>query len=123
MRHFFIPSFCLPYYSYTFALHSIFGKDTDQILGQIRHLLSHTSGITGAENEEMTAYYAAIDDPKATVLRRYFRSENETEKEEALVEIQQLMQTLVRILEIPLSQIPSSDSKIKLTKPTSPSNL
>jgi hypothetical protein len=71
----------------------------------------------------MTAYYAAIDDPKATVLRRYFRSENETEKEEALVEIQQLMQTLVRILEIPLSQIPSSDSKIKLTKPTSPSNL
>jgi hypothetical protein len=68
----------------------------------------------------MTAYYAAIDDPKATVLRRYFRSENETEKEEALVEIQQLMQTLVRILEIPLSQIPSSDSKIKLTKPTSP---
>jgi hypothetical protein len=52
----------------------------------------------------MTAYYAAIGDPKATVLRRYFRSENETEKEEALVEIQELMQTLVRILQItPLS--------------------
>jgi hypothetical protein len=57
----------------------------------------------------MSAYYAAIGDPKATVLRRYFRSENEIEKEEAFFEIQELMQTLVRILEItPHSQIPSN---------------
>jgi hypothetical protein len=70
----------------------------------------------------MTAYYAAIGDPKATVLRRYFRSENETEKEEALVEIQELMQTLVRILEITPSQIPSPIQN-QLTVTTSPSNL
>jgi hypothetical protein len=91
--------------------------------GMNRHLLSHTSGITSAENEEMSAYYAAIGDQKATVLRRYFRSENETEKEEALVEIQELMQTLVRILEIPLSQFPSPNLKTQLTDTTSPSNL
>jgi hypothetical protein len=68
----------------------------------------------------MAAYYAAIGDPKATVLRRYFRSENETEKEEALAEIQKLMQTLVRILEIPPSQIPSSDVKIPTDKHNQP---
>ena len=64
----------------------------------------------------MTANYAAIGDPKATVLRRYFRSENETEKGEALVEIQEIMQTLVRILQIP------SYLKAQLTDIISPSN-
>jgi hypothetical protein len=86
----------------------------------IRNLLSHTSGITGAEKEEMTAYYAAIGDPKATVLRRYFWSENETEKEEALIEIQQLMQTLVRTLKITPLSTPPPSIKIPTNKHNQP---
>jgi hypothetical protein len=64
----------------------------------IRHLLSHSSGITGFENEMIMQYLAAIGSPVATVIPRYFMSDDEKDKEEALCLLRKLLGTLVSFL-------------------------
>ena len=60
-----------------------------------RHLLSHTSGITGLENEQIMEYYGAIGNSKATLIPRYFMAGNPEVKANALREIRQVMGCLV----------------------------
>ncbi|KAH7310296.1 beta-lactamase [Rhexocercosporidium sp. MPI-PUGE-AT-0058] len=53
----------------------------------LRHLLTHTSGISGFENEEIMAYYNAIGDSKGTLISRYFTSQDPVIKAAALEEM------------------------------------
>lgn len=64
-------------------------------LTKIRYLLSHTSGISGLENEEIMKYYSALGDKKGTLLMRYFMSEDAEVKGPALEEVREAMGTLV----------------------------
>ncbi|KAH9214715.1 beta-lactamase/transpeptidase-like protein [Leptodontidium sp. 2 PMI_412] len=53
----------------------------------VQHLLTHTSGISGFENEAIMVYYSAIGDSRGTLLKRYFTSQDPAVKEEALEEL------------------------------------
>lgn len=63
----------------------------------MRHLLSHTSGITGLENEEMMEYYGAIGNDRATLIQRYFMTDDPDVKKQALGEVRKVLGTLVTI--------------------------
>jgi len=60
-----------------------------------RHLLLHTSGITGFENEEVMKYYGAIGHARATIMPRYFMSDDENVRKEALEDVLEAMGSLV----------------------------
>ena len=60
-----------------------------------RHLLSHTSGITGIENEEIMEYYNALGNKKGTLIMRYFMSEDLEIRAEALGEVREVMGSVV----------------------------
>jgi hypothetical protein len=63
-----------------------------------RHLLSHTSGITGLESERIMEYYGAIGDDRATLIPRYFMSDDPEVKANALGGIREIMGCLVGCL-------------------------
>jgi hypothetical protein len=58
-------------------------------------MLSHTSGLSHLEDEEIMGYYQAIGDPRGTLIMRYFMSEDEEVRAKALPEVQYLLNTLV----------------------------
>lgn len=60
-----------------------------------RHLLSHTSGITGLENEQVMQYHGAMGDNRATLIPRYFMSNDPEVTAKALGEIREVMGSLV----------------------------
>lgn len=62
----------------------------------LRHLITYTSGISGFENEELLKYFGYLGQNKATLLHRYFKSNDEHLQKEALPDIRQLLSTLVR---------------------------
>ena len=66
--------------------------------GAIRHLLSHTSGITGLENEEIMKYYARIGHARVTIIARYFMSNDKEVRKGALPHVLEVMGSLVLLL-------------------------
>ena len=60
-----------------------------------RHLLSHTSGIASLESEHIMEYYRAIGNDKATLIPRYFMTDDPEIKENAFEEIKDIMGSLV----------------------------
>ena len=63
-----------------------------------RHLLSHTSGITGLEDEHIMEYYNSLGNSRGSLIMRYFRSDDPEVKAKALGEIRGSMDILVRLI-------------------------
>jgi len=93
-----------------------------------RHLLTHTSGITGLENEDIMAYYAAIGNSKGTLFQQYFMTEDPAIKGPELEELRIMLGTLVRLCLSPLvclvsssiSSSPSTSTRSSSPFPSSP---
>jgi len=64
-------------------------------VGKCSMLLSHTSGLASMEDEEIMGYYQAIGDQKGTLLMRYFMTEGEGVRANALPQVQHVMNSLV----------------------------
>jgi hypothetical protein len=69
-------------------------------------MLSHTSGLSSLEDEEIMGYYQAIGDSRGTLLMRYFMSSSSDMRAKALPEVQHVMNSLVTSPFLMVSQAP-----------------
>lgn len=82
-----------------------------------RHLLLHTSGITGWEGEDITKYYEALGHVRATLISRYFVSEDEEVRRGALEDLRKEMGIIVQYF--PYPTIGMSSNAHQLVEPLS----